>query len=53
MDSSVEGRKRDAVGIGMSKSLLMYINLKEAKVQGVVCSDNWGSPFNLMGTDKY
>jgi hypothetical protein len=31
----------------------MYMNLADSKIQGVVCSDNWGSPFNLMGTTKY
>jgi hypothetical protein len=40
------------VALGMSKSKLMYVNLKDENPLGIVCSDNWHSPSNLEATDK-
>jgi len=36
----------------MSKSKLMYANLAESDILGILCSDNWHSPSNLEATDK-
>ncbi len=51
-ESSIQGRRRDVVALGMSKSKLMYVNLEESNPLGIVCSDNWWSPSNLEASEK-
>jgi hypothetical protein len=37
---SIMGKQRDAIGIAMSKSKLLRINMSNANIKGIICSTN-------------
>lgn len=39
-DYTWEGKQRDGIGLGMSRTKLMYFKLGEYHVKGAVCSGN-------------
>lgn len=39
-EASIAGGMRDSIGIAMSKTNLLRMNLKKSHIKGVVCSTN-------------
>jgi len=41
---TINGQRRDTIGIGMSIDKMILFNLSDKNLVGIVCSDNYDSP---------
>lgn len=40
---SINGKRRDSIGLGMSSDKFIKFNLAESRISGVICSENHDS----------